>query len=73
MRYPGPKWCEECMHLHPTEFRKKMNEEGEQEFISICDAFPNGIPDEIYREGFDHTKPYPGDHGIQFEPIETKV
>lgn len=34
-----------------------------------CDAFPDGIPDAIYDEGFDHTKPYEGDSGIQFEPL----
>ena len=35
--------------------------------IHICTAFPNGIPDEIWRGENKHTKPYPGDHGIQFE------
>jgi len=33
-----------------------------------CKAFPDGIPDAIYVGEFDHHKPYPGDHGIQFEP-----
>lgn len=32
-----------------------------------CNAFPNGIPDEIWEGNFDHRKPYPGDHGILFE------
>lgn len=31
-----------------------------------CDAFDK-IPDEIMTSEFDHTKPYPGDNGIQFE------
>jgi len=35
--------------------------------VACCEAFPNGIPDAIAR-GFDHTKPYKGDHGIRFEP-----
>jgi len=32
-----------------------------------CEAFPDGIPDEIAYGDVDHTKPYPGDHGIRFE------
>ena len=33
-----------------------------------CKAFPNGIPWEIFREEVDHTQPYEGDNGIQYEP-----
>ncbi len=33
----------------------------------VCDAFPDGIPVEIWKGDNNHTKPYPGDHGIQFE------
>ena len=49
--------CEECKHIRD-----------EKGYI-VCDAFPDGIPDAIYQDGFDHTKPYPGDHGIRFEPM----
>ena len=35
-----------------------------------CKAFPDGIPTEILTGENDHTKPYKGDNGIQFEPIE---
>ena len=35
-----------------------------------CKAFPVGIPWELVREEVDHTKPYPGDNGIQYEPRE---
>ena len=34
-----------------------------------CRAFPDGIPDEIFEGGFNHRKPFKGDHGIRFEPI----
>jgi hypothetical protein len=34
-----------------------------------CDAFPDGIPDEILWGGNKHTEPFPGDHGIQFKHV----
>ncbi len=64
--YPGPKLCFKCKHFQDY----RVTNDGA---IPICAAFPNKIPDKIFFEGRDHTKPYPGDHGIQFEPIETKV
>lgn len=36
----------------------------------VCTAFPDGIPKALIDDKFDHRNPYPGDHGIQFEPIE---
>lgn len=35
-----------------------------------CDAFPDRIPQAIIESEHDHTKPYPGDHGIQFDPLD---
>jgi hypothetical protein len=33
-----------------------------------CAAYPSGIPDAILTDEHDHIRPYPGDHGIRFEP-----
>jgi hypothetical protein len=38
--------------------------------IGTCKAFPDGIPEEIWIGKNDHKNSYPGDNGIQFEPIE---
>jgi len=38
--------------------------------IFYCKAFPNDIPGKILTGEHDHTEPYEGDGGIQFEPIE---
>jgi hypothetical protein len=35
----------------------------------VCDAFPKGIPLLILYAD-DHRRPYPGDHGIRYEPLE---
>jgi hypothetical protein len=32
-----------------------------------CDAFPEGIPPDVYEARWDHRFPYPGDHGIRFD------
>jgi hypothetical protein len=50
--------CTTCKHLNMDRYSDH-----------VCDAFPNGIPDEIWRGGNDHKKPYPGDHGIRFESV----
>lgn len=33
-----------------------------------CSAFDDEIPDDIIDGKHDHKTPYPGDHGIMFEP-----
>ena len=52
--------CGKCIHFHRTHRIFSKN---------TCDAFTGSIPVEIWRGDSDHRKPYPGDHGIQFEPI----
>lgn len=49
--------CAQCKH-----FRSGVTDR------NACDAFPEGIPAPIIKSQVDHRKPYPGDHGIQFEP-----
>lgn len=54
----GPRpVCLDCKHF--------IHEKGSFK----CEAFPEGIPDEIAIGGSKHKKPYPGDHGIQFEHV----
>ncbi len=51
--------CSLCVHFNVDKAADKL-----------CAAFPEGIPEEIWLEENDHTSPYPGDSGIQFESIE---
>lgn len=37
---------------------------------NACTAFPDGIPEEIYNNRYDHTQPYPGDAGIRFDALD---
>jgi len=48
--------CSYCRHLDRTSTKRR------------CKAFPNGIPLQIWLGTNRHTEPYPGDHGIRFEP-----
>lgn len=35
-----------------------------------CSAYPEGIPEEIFRSIADHRRPYRDDGGIRFEPVD---
>lgn len=50
--------CTKCAHFTP----------GQGETPPSCTAFPEGIPDEIIRQGFDHRNEFPGDGGVRFTP-----
>lgn len=49
--------CSSCV------WRSKVN-------LSVCVAFPRGIPVEILTGKNDHKEPYKGDNGIQFKEKE---
>lgn len=36
----------------------------------FCEAFPGGIPEAIVNNEADHRKPFEGDGGILFDPID---
>lgn len=47
--------CSTCVHSHTP-------------MQQTCEAFPAGIPDEIWSGQNPHTAPHEGDHGIVYEP-----
>jgi hypothetical protein len=54
-----PVQCQSCKHSRPDSGPG-----------NVCAAFPDGIPTKIIASRHDHRKPYPGDHGIRYEPLD---
>jgi hypothetical protein len=52
--------CDKCKH-----FNRNID------WGLSCDAFINGIPEEILTGDHDHREPYPGDNGIMFVQLES--
>ena len=44
-------------------YRKPVKEDG----VRRCEAFPEGIPEDLFKNRADHRNPFPGDNGIRFE------
>jgi len=53
--------CDTCVRFQSWASVTPMRDE------SFCEAFPAGIPDEVYGNGVDHRQAVPGDHGVQWE------
>lgn len=66
---PVPCWKKACRH-----YRGVAQPDGtEATERHVCAAFPGGIPGEIVLGKDMHAGPYPGDHGIHYEPGTAEI
>lgn len=54
--------CTLCKHFRDVVFAH-----------ATCDAYPDGIPPAVLSWEQDHRIPFPGDHGILFEPRDEEA
>jgi hypothetical protein len=55
--------CYRCNHVRPYDKGKRKKK-------LACSAFPEGVPTDIALNIHDHSKSYPGDNGILFDPVQ---
>ncbi len=59
---PSERWiCMSCKHYRPANITERQT----------CDAFPDGIPDQVLMGINEHKRPILGDHGLQYEQKDT--
>ena len=69
--FPEPEYRDDSKDDPPSMPRNQCSLCKNSTHFGNCKAYPVGIPEDIYYDDFIHTKPYPGDNGIQFEAFES--